>query len=97
MNELNTGLWKKQSKKGLNYYNGSIVINGVKYWISLFNNTKKQTEKHPDLNLLLTVAEQQNVAQQNTNNVTQNFTSAVDDPYKKPDTSPVKEDEDIPF
>lgn len=50
--DIKTGLWKKQSKKGNNYYGGQIKIGDKEYWIKIFKNNK-ENEKQPDLNLLL--------------------------------------------
>ena len=57
-NEIKTGLWKKQSQKGTSYYSGSVDIEGKKYWVTLFVNDTKRTEKSPDMNLLLREAEE---------------------------------------
>ena len=50
--ELKTGLWKKQSKKGNNYYGGKIKIEDKEYWVRIFKNNK-ENDKQPDLNLFL--------------------------------------------
>lgn len=46
------GLWKKQSKKGNNYYSGQITIENKEYWVRIFKNNK-ENEKQPDLQLIL--------------------------------------------
>ena len=50
--ELKTGLWKKQSKKGNNYYGGKIKIEDKEYWVRILKNNK-ENEKQPDLTLFL--------------------------------------------
>lgn len=47
---LSAGLWKKEGERG-SYYSGSIEIDGVGYWLNLYRNDRKETDKHPDLNL----------------------------------------------
>jgi len=47
-------LWKKISKKSEeNYLSGIITINGQDHKIVVFNNKKKEEEKHPDYIILL--------------------------------------------
>lgn len=53
--KIRTGLWKKESNNGGDsYYGGSVEITepGV-YWVNLYKNDRKETDKHPDLNLQL--------------------------------------------
>ena len=50
--EIKTGLWKKQSKKGTNYYGGKIKIGDKEYWVRILKNNK-ENEKQPDLTLFL--------------------------------------------
>lgn len=50
--EIKTGLWKKQSKKGNNYYGGKIKIDNKEYWVRILKNNK-ENEKQPDLTLFL--------------------------------------------
>ena len=57
MKEYKTGLWKKTSKQGNIYVSGKIKIEDKEYYISLFNNTKKE-EKQPDFNIILRQAEE---------------------------------------
>ena len=45
-----TGLWKKQSKKGNNYYGGKIKIGDKEYSLALFKNNKNK-DNQPDLTL----------------------------------------------
>ena len=48
-----SGLWKKESERG-SYYGGSIVVTEPgEYWVNLYKNDRKETDKHPDLNLIL--------------------------------------------
>ena len=50
---MKTGLWKAVSQKGLNYYKGTIEINGVKHSVAVFKNENKMNEKSPDLTLTI--------------------------------------------
>lgn len=50
--EIKTGLWKKQSKKGNNYYGGKIKIDNKEYWVRILKNNK-ENDKQPDLTLFL--------------------------------------------
>lgn len=50
--KIKTGLWKKQSKKGNNYYSGKIKIGNKEYNIALFKNEKSK-ETSPDLMLYI--------------------------------------------
>lgn len=50
---LKGALWQKIGKEGKKYYSGQITIDGQEYYVSLFKNEKKITDKHPDLNLVL--------------------------------------------
>lgn len=47
-----SGLWKKDGERG-SYYSGKITVGGVEYWANLYKNDRKETDKHPDLNLVL--------------------------------------------
>lgn len=50
-------VWNKQDKNWNTYQSWSIEINGEKYFISIFKNTKKeQWSKQPDFNLMLNKA-----------------------------------------
>ena len=53
MGEYKTGLWKKISKKGNNFYSGKIKIGTTDYNVVLFVNENKQSEKSPDYNIIL--------------------------------------------
>lgn len=57
--EYKTGLWKKTSKKGNEYYTSKIKINNKEYKITLFENKRKENEKQPDYNLILESKEQE--------------------------------------
>lgn len=62
---IRTGLWKKESTNGgAPYYGGSVEIGGVEYWVNLYKNDRKETDKHPDLNLQLKPKESQKPARQ---------------------------------
>ena len=51
-NNLRTGLWKNEPGKPAGY-GGKITIDGVDYWVNLYKNERKETDRHPDLNLVL--------------------------------------------
>lgn len=53
MAEYKTGLWEKKSQKGNTYYSGKIKIGTEEYYINLFSNTNKTSEKAPDFNILI--------------------------------------------
>lgn len=50
--QIRTGLWKKEGQKG-SFYSGKVVIDGVTFWANLYKNDRKESENHPDLNLIL--------------------------------------------
>ena len=50
--KIRTGLWKKDGPNG-SYYGGKVEIDGVQYWVNLYKNERKESDKHPDLNLQL--------------------------------------------
>jgi len=56
MNDNNaprTGLWKKDGQRGP-YYGGHITITEPgEYWVNVYKNDRKESDKHPDLNLQL--------------------------------------------
>jgi hypothetical protein len=57
--------WWKTSKNGLQYKSGEITINNQKYWISIFENKKKEPgSKQPDFNIVLNLPQQQQSPQQ---------------------------------
>ncbi len=63
--KITEGLWLKRSKKDDSiYYNGSLSLDGREYWINVFKNKWKKEDKHPDLNMVLTLKEQQPAQQQ---------------------------------
>lgn len=49
---IRTGLWKNDPGRPAGY-GGKIEIDGVWYWVNLYKNDRKETERHPDLNLAL--------------------------------------------
>ena len=57
--EYKTGLWEKQSEKGITYFNGKIKIGEQEYRITLFKNNK-QKETQPDLNIIIRENAQKN-------------------------------------
>ena len=50
--EIRVGLWKKTAKSGTTYYAGKVTIDNKEYQLTLFKNNK-QTEKQPDLNIIM--------------------------------------------
>lgn len=38
--------FKKQSKKGTNYFNGTLTLDGKEYWISIFNSHSQKGEQY---------------------------------------------------
>ena len=51
--EIKTGLWKHESKKGNKYCSGKFKLDDKEYYLTLFNNNKKDNEKAPDFNLII--------------------------------------------
>lgn len=52
------GLWEKQGQNGGYYYNGKIkVTEPGEYWVNVYVNDRKETERHPDFNLTLNKAD----------------------------------------
>lgn len=52
-NDIKAGLWKRQAKSGLTYYNGKVEIDGKEYYISIFNNKNKKSDRSPDLSMVI--------------------------------------------
>ena len=52
-NQIRTGLWSRKSQNNTRYFTGKIEIDGKVYYISLFNNNFKKSDKSPDLTLCL--------------------------------------------
>ena len=46
-------LWKKQTRQGRTKYTGVAVVEGQEYWINVFPNTDKWSEKQPDFHFSL--------------------------------------------
>ncbi len=46
-------LWLKTTPRGEKYMSGQIELNGEKIRFAVFKNTKKELEKQPDYNILL--------------------------------------------
>lgn len=38
--------FKKQSQKGTNYFNGTLLLGGKEYWISIFNSHSQKGEQY---------------------------------------------------
>lgn len=54
--KINVGLWKNAKYK--NYGQSKPVeIGGGTFWVNLYKNDRKETENHPDLNLVLVPVE----------------------------------------
>ena len=52
MEKIRTGLWRDKERGG--YGCGKPVeIGGQPYWINLYKNDRKESDSHPDLNLVL--------------------------------------------
>lgn len=63
-NEINIGLWRTTSEKGTTYYRGvksGVEINGKLYKATLFTNSKKKTDKSPDMTIKLSEINQEEV------------------------------------
>ena len=52
-NNMKGSAWNKTSAKGTEYISGSITIDNQEYWISIFTNTQKKSEKSPDFSITL--------------------------------------------
>lgn len=48
MDKIKTGIWKRKSKKGIDYLSGVLKLNDNKYSIALFVNDNKISSKSPD-------------------------------------------------
>lgn len=60
MEEIKIGVWSKKSKNGFDYYGGKTQINGVDYFVTVFDNREnKKNEKAPDFNIILKKVEKQ--------------------------------------
>lgn len=52
--KVRTGLWKREGTNGgPSSYSGKVTIEGVEYFADVYKNDRKETDKHPDLNLIL--------------------------------------------
>lgn len=63
------GLWFKNAKSGLKYLNGSFELNGDRYFISVFKNTYKKEDKHPDYNFVVSPADSNIARDKPTNTI----------------------------
>jgi hypothetical protein len=50
--KIRTGLWKNEEGKPAGY-SGNVEIGGQEYFVNLYKNERKETDRHPDLNLVL--------------------------------------------
>jgi hypothetical protein len=50
--KIRTGLWKNDEGKPAGY-SGKVEIDGKEYFVNLYKNERKETDRHPDLNLVL--------------------------------------------
>jgi len=57
--------WKKKSQKWVDYLGWSIEVDWKKYWLNIFKNEKK-SDKHPDWNMVMTLAEEKTEAKVTT-------------------------------
>jgi hypothetical protein len=46
-------LWKKKTQTGRDKYVGVVNLDGQEYWLNLFPNTYKKSEKAPDFTFTL--------------------------------------------
>lgn len=51
-NRIRTGLWKNEPGKPAGY-GGKLEIDGQTFYVNLYKNERKETDRHPDLNLVL--------------------------------------------
>ena len=59
-NELKGGFWTKTAASGLQYWSGSITVEGKEYWMNLFRNERKEKgDNKPVMNLQLKPKEDQ--------------------------------------
>ncbi len=79
-NNGRTGLWKKESNNGgAPYYGGSVTITEPgEYWVNLYKNDKKESDKHPDLNLVLKPKEARQEPQRSTAPKFDEFSDSID-------------------
>ena len=92
MEDINIGLWKTKSEKGTEYYRGvknGVEINGKLYKATLFTNSKKKTDKSPDMTIKLSEINQEEI--QENIQVPENTKTE----YKENEI--VIEDKDLPF
>jgi uncharacterized protein (DUF736 family) len=53
MNKSIGAFWIKTSAKGVKYYSGNIEIDGKKIQLVAFDNTRKEKENQPDIQIYL--------------------------------------------
>jgi hypothetical protein len=78
-NEIKCGLWEKTNNKGTHYFCGKIFIDGKGYFVNLFENTKKFSERSPDFNIIMNPSE--NYASQSKPQQELNFGDNQDLPF----------------
>lgn len=97
-NDLKGAAWVKTAKSGLKYMGGSVEINGQKYFISIFKNTKKQQENHPDYNIVLNMpTDAQNAPVNQNNSQSANNVNQVFNQGTQAQKDPFQDDTSIPF
>jgi uncharacterized protein (DUF736 family) len=52
--------WEKISKSGNKYYSGNIMLNGQKYFLAMFTNNRKSSDRQPDFNIFLSEKKENN-------------------------------------
>jgi hypothetical protein len=62
--QIRTGLWKNEPGKPAGYGGKITLPDGSEFWVNLYKNDKKETERHPDLNLVLKPKQASNGASQ---------------------------------
>lgn len=50
---IRTGLWKNEPGRPVGYGGKVMILEPGEYWIGVYKNDRKETERHPDLNLTL--------------------------------------------
>jgi hypothetical protein len=51
-NKIRTGLWKNEEGKPAGYGGKVTITEPGEYFVNLYKNERKETDRHPDLNLV---------------------------------------------